>query len=227
MKRRCLSRAGFRREVLRISACARGAARSHALADASCKRIKEPEGEVTIAIVGKYTGLKDAYKSLSRRWRMAVSPTNVKVNLDWIQSRSSSSDGLSSIWKTCTASSCPAVSASAGPEGKIAAAKFRPRAQRALFRHLLRHADGGDRGGAEPGRARRPARPSSVPARPCRRRPDDRVDEGQPAREAHGRRRPRRHDAPGRSRRFSSAAARWRRSMDRARSRSATAIATK
>jgi len=28
------------------------------------RKIKEPKHEVTIAIVGKYTGLKDSYKSL-------------------------------------------------------------------------------------------------------------------------------------------------------------------
>jgi CTP synthase len=40
------------------------------------KRIKEPEGEVTIAIVGKYTGLKDAYKSLIEALAItAASPT--------------------------------------------------------------------------------------------------------------------------------------------------------
>ncbi len=35
-----------------------------ALAARINERIRNPEGEVTIAIVGKYTGLKDAYKSL-------------------------------------------------------------------------------------------------------------------------------------------------------------------
>ena len=49
-------------------------------------------------------------------------------------------------------------------EGKIRAVQLRPRAQGALFRHLLRHADGGDRGGAASGRHRRtPAPPSSGP----------------------------------------------------------------
>ena len=32
--------------------------------EAVSQRLHNPEGEVTIAIVGKYTGLKDAYKSL-------------------------------------------------------------------------------------------------------------------------------------------------------------------
>ena len=40
------------------------------------ERILNPEGEVKIAVVGKYMGLKDAYKSLDRSARrMAGSPT--------------------------------------------------------------------------------------------------------------------------------------------------------
>jgi len=39
------------------------------------ERIRNPEGDVTIAIVGKYTGMKDAYKSLMRRSATAASPT--------------------------------------------------------------------------------------------------------------------------------------------------------
>ncbi len=45
-----------------------------------------PEGEVTIAIVGKYTGLKDAYKSLIEALHHGGIANKVKVNLDWIES---------------------------------------------------------------------------------------------------------------------------------------------
>ena len=48
--------------------------------------IREPEGEVNIAIVGKYTELKDAYKSdrgAASRWYRQPG----KVNLDWIDAR--------------------------------------------------------------------------------------------------------------------------------------------
>jgi CTP synthase len=54
------------------------------------KRISEtvhnPEGEVTIAVVGKYTGLKDAYKSLIEALTHGGIANGVKVNLDWIES---------------------------------------------------------------------------------------------------------------------------------------------
>jgi len=47
--------------------------------------IRNHEGEVTIAIVGKYTGLKDAYKSLVEALHHGGIANRVKVNLDWIE----------------------------------------------------------------------------------------------------------------------------------------------
>ncbi|TIP93442.1 MAG: CTP synthetase, partial [Mesorhizobium sp.] len=49
-------------------------------------RIHNPEGEVTIAVVGKYTGLKDAYKSLIEALSHGGLANHVKVKLDWIES---------------------------------------------------------------------------------------------------------------------------------------------
>ncbi len=37
--------------------------------------MKNPEGEVRIAVVGKYMQVKDSYKSLSEALTMAASPT--------------------------------------------------------------------------------------------------------------------------------------------------------
>ncbi len=75
-----------------------------------------------------------------------------------------------------------------------------PRAAGALFRHLLRHADGGDRGGAPPRRpaGRRLDRVRPVPASGDR--ADDRMDARQRRRAAQFDRRSRRHDAARRLR---------------------------
>jgi CTP synthase len=43
------------------------------------------DGEVTIAVVGKYTGLKDAYKSLVESLHHGGIANTVKVNLEWIE----------------------------------------------------------------------------------------------------------------------------------------------
>src|SRR5262249_22182367 len=50
------------------------------------ERIRNPEGDVTIAIVGKYTGMKDAYKSLIEALSHGGIAKKVRVNLDWIES---------------------------------------------------------------------------------------------------------------------------------------------
>lgn len=54
-------------------------------------KINTPQGEVTIAVVGKYTKLKDAYKSLIEALNHGGIANNVKVNLRWINSRNANS----------------------------------------------------------------------------------------------------------------------------------------
>jgi CTP synthase len=49
-------------------------------------RIRKPEGEVKIAIVGKYTHLLDSYKSLAEALTHGGIANNVRVKLDWIDS---------------------------------------------------------------------------------------------------------------------------------------------
>src|SRR5262245_37697624 len=49
-------------------------------------RIRSPEGEVNIAVVGKYTSLLDAYKSLAEALRHGGIANNVRVKLNWIDS---------------------------------------------------------------------------------------------------------------------------------------------
>jgi CTP synthase len=49
------------------------------------RRATAPEGEVKIAIVGKYTGLKDAYKSLSEALTHGGIANNVRVNMEWLE----------------------------------------------------------------------------------------------------------------------------------------------
>jgi CTP synthase len=47
--------------------------------------IEHPDGEVNIAIVGKYTGLTDAYKSLVEALIHGGLANTVRVRLDWIE----------------------------------------------------------------------------------------------------------------------------------------------
>ena len=50
------------------------------------RKIKEPKNEVNIAIVGKYTGLKDSYKSLMEAFTHGGIANDARVNLKWIDS---------------------------------------------------------------------------------------------------------------------------------------------
>ena len=47
--------------------------------------LEHPDGEVNIAIVGKYTGLSDAYKSLVEALIHGGLANNVRVRFDWIE----------------------------------------------------------------------------------------------------------------------------------------------
>lgn len=58
------------------------------------KRVHHPKGSVDIAIVGKYTGLKDAYKSLDEALQHAGIAHTLTVNLHWINAESLKTDEL-------------------------------------------------------------------------------------------------------------------------------------
>jgi CTP synthase len=92
------------------------------------KRISEtihnPEGEVTIAIVGKYTGLKDAYKSLIEALTHGGIANRVKVNLDWIESEIFEKDDLAPHLEHVHGILVPGGFGQRGAEGKIRAAGF-------------------------------------------------------------------------------------------------------
>ena len=50
------------------------------------KRISNPEGEVTIGLVGKYNTLEDSYKSLVEALIHGSISNNVKLNIEWLDS---------------------------------------------------------------------------------------------------------------------------------------------
>ena len=110
--------------------------------------VANPDGEVTVAVVGKYTGLKDAYKSLNEALVHGGIANKVKVNLQWIESQTFESQDAAAYLEDVHGILVPGGFGERGSEGKIQAAKYARTRRRALFRHLLRHADGGDRGRA-------------------------------------------------------------------------------
>jgi CTP synthase len=88
------------------------------------ERIHNPEGEVTIAIVGKYTGLKDAYKSLIEALTHGGIANRVRVNLRWIESEIFEKEDPAPWLEDVHGILVPGGFGERGAEGKIAAARF-------------------------------------------------------------------------------------------------------
>ncbi len=87
-------------------------------------RIKEPEGEVTIAVVGKYTGLLDAYKSLNEALVHGGIANKVRVNIDWIESEVFEAEDPAPLLEHVHGILVPGGFGERGVEGKIAAVTF-------------------------------------------------------------------------------------------------------
>jgi CTP synthase len=87
-------------------------------------RVLEPEGEVNVAIVGKYTELLEAYKSLAEALTHGGIANTVKVNQHWIDADSLlEEDGLKQL-EDKDAILVPGGFGERGTEGKIAAIKY-------------------------------------------------------------------------------------------------------
>ncbi len=92
--------------------------------NAVTQRINNPEGEVTIAVVGKYTEMKDAYKSLIEALAHGGLANHVKVNLDWIESEIFESADPAAHLEHVHGILVPGGFGQRGAEGKILAARF-------------------------------------------------------------------------------------------------------
>ena len=88
-------------------------------------RITAPDGEVTIAIVGKYTVLKDAYKSLMEALVHGGIANNVRVRLEWIDAGLfEEEERVRARLESVHGILVPGGFGERGSEGKIKAAKF-------------------------------------------------------------------------------------------------------
>ena len=96
--------------------------------------IAHPDGEVTVAVVGKYTVLKDAYKSLIEALVHGGLANNVKVNLDWVESEAFEGEpgAAAARLEGVHAILVPGGFGERGAEGKIGAVQF-PRARRVPY----------------------------------------------------------------------------------------------
>ncbi len=84
---------------------------------------EHPQGEVNIAMVGKYVDLSDSYKSLNEALRHAGMKSHVRVKIDYIDSEELSPDNVKQLAKF-DGILVPGGFGKRGIEGKICAARF-------------------------------------------------------------------------------------------------------
>ena len=88
------------------------------------QRVSSPEGEVAVAIVGKYTNLKDAYKSLGEALAHGGIANNMRVRLNWLDSEIFEQEDAVQYLEGVHGILVPGGFGERGTEGKIAAARF-------------------------------------------------------------------------------------------------------
>ncbi|WP_066556298.1 CTP synthase [Croceicoccus bisphenolivorans] len=89
-------------------------------------RYENPESEVTIAVVGKYVGLPDAYKSLNEALVHGGMANRVKVNINWIDAELFEQDDSDIIaqLEPMHGILVPGGFGNRGSEGKIESVRF-------------------------------------------------------------------------------------------------------
>ncbi|HEY1878730.1 MAG TPA: CTP synthase [Caulobacteraceae bacterium] len=119
-------RQGLDAEVLDVFGIRDAAAPDLARWQEISDRMTHPDGEVTIAVVGKYTVLKDAYKSLIEALIHGGVANRVKVRIDWMESEAfededgAAAERLEGVHGILV----PGGFGERGAEGKIRAAQF-------------------------------------------------------------------------------------------------------
>jgi len=117
-------REGFDTQVLRVFGIGNAPPPDLSRWEWVVDRVKNPEGEVRIAVVGKYIQVKDSYKSLSEALTHGGLANNVRVKMDWIDSEIFERDDAAAFLEDVDGILVPGGFGERGTEGKIAAVKF-------------------------------------------------------------------------------------------------------
>jgi len=90
------------------------------------ERLTNPDGEVSIAVVGKYTVLKDAYKSMIEALVHGGVAHNVAVKIDWVESEQLESDPRTAAERLENADGVlvPGAFGERGADGMVRAIQF-------------------------------------------------------------------------------------------------------
>ncbi|MBA4349271.1 MAG: CTP synthetase [Thermodesulfovibrio sp.] len=88
------------------------------------EKIKHPKFESNIAIVGKYVGLRDSYKSLEEALIHGGIANNARVNLHWVDAEDIEAKGADRFMSEADGILVPGGFGSRGIEGKIEAIRY-------------------------------------------------------------------------------------------------------
>jgi CTP synthase len=87
-------------------------------------KVRKPEGEVKIAVVGKYMQVKDSYKSLMEALAHGGFAHSVRVNVEWMESEIFEKDDAAVYLEDMHGILVPGGFGERGTEGKISAVSF-------------------------------------------------------------------------------------------------------
>ncbi len=88
------------------------------------ERMRDPDGDVNIAVVGKYTGFKDAYKSLVEALIHGGIAHRVRVNISWVNSEELERSDTAQAFENAHGILVPGGFGERGTEGKIEAVRY-------------------------------------------------------------------------------------------------------
>ncbi len=87
-------------------------------------RIQHPEEEITIHVVGKYTGYEDSYKSLTEALYHGGFANRTRINIQWVESEALEQEGGLRLLDGATAVLVPGGFGSRGTRGMMKAAQY-------------------------------------------------------------------------------------------------------
>ena len=88
------------------------------------QRIKNPVDEITIHVVGKYTGYEDSYKSLNEALYHGGFANRVRINIQWVESEALEQEGGGRLLDGATAILVPGGFGTRGTRGMMKAAEY-------------------------------------------------------------------------------------------------------
>jgi CTP synthase len=92
--------------------------------DAMVQKIKHPKHEVSVALVGKYIGLKESYKSLAEALVHGGIDHETRVNIHWLESEEIERQGTERVLREADGILIPGGFGVRGIEGKIETIRF-------------------------------------------------------------------------------------------------------